>query len=157
MMMNLKNLLLDLEKQEKIKKQKTKIDYLNSLLFAAYRNFQAASANLDLFEEVAFKLSYDGLLQISRVVLLINGYRTNNGEQHKTTFKVAEVILGKNFTNLINRIDLYRIKRNNCLYEPKGLITKTEAENILKTAKEYWHQVKKYLYQKNSQLELFDF
>jgi uncharacterized protein (UPF0332 family) len=155
--MNLKNSLNKLEQQGKLKKQDTKIDYLNSTLHAAYRNFQAAASNLDSFEEVTFKLAYDGLLQISRVVLLLNGYRPDGGQQHKTTFEVAELILGKDFSNLVNRINIYRIKRNNCIYDPKGLITKTEAENILKTAKEYWHKVKKYLKKENPQLELFYF
>jgi hypothetical protein len=37
------------------------------------------------------------------------------------------------------------------------LLTKSEAENIIKTAKEFWNQVKKYFKEKNSQLELFEF
>ena len=155
--MNLKDLLTKLENQGKLKRQPTKPDYLNSLLHAAQRNFKAALANVDDFEEVAFKSAYEGLLQISRVVLLINGYRPDDGGQHKTTFMVAEAILGKDFKKLINRIDIYRIKRNNSIYEPTGLITKTEAKNILKTAKEYWNKVKKYLKEKDDQLELFDF
>jgi hypothetical protein len=35
--------------------------------------------------------------------------------------------------------------------------SKSEAEGILETAKEYWHSAKKYLKEKNLQLELFDF
>lgn len=108
------------------------------------------------FEEVAFKAAYDGLLQISRVVLLLNGYRPDDGEQHKTTFVVAGAILGGKFIKLINRINIYRVKRNNCVYDPKGLITKTETENIIKTAKEYWSSVRIYLKNKNPQLELFN-
>ncbi|MFA6528012.1 MAG: hypothetical protein WCT46_00555 [Candidatus Gracilibacteria bacterium] len=156
-MTNLKNLLSDLERQGKLKKQNTRVDFLNALLYSAHRNLKAASANINSFEEVAFKAAYDGLLQISRVVLLLNGYRPDDGEQHKTTFIVAGAILGDRFVTLINRINIYRVKRNNCVYDPKGLITKTETENIIKTSKEYWGLVRIYLKNKDPQLELFDF
>jgi uncharacterized protein (UPF0332 family) len=155
--MSLKSLLEELERKGKLKRQAPKTDYLNSLLYAAHRNFLAAGKTVSSFEEAAFRLAYDGLMQISRAVLLANGFRPDDGEQHKTTFEVAGAILGKDFSVLIRRIDIYRVKRNNSIYEPRGLITKTEAENILKTAKEYWKMVKLYLKQKDPQLELFDF
>lgn len=155
--MSLENLFNRLEKEGKLKKQHTGMDYLNGLLHAAHRNFQASSANLNLYEETAFKAAYDGLLQISRVLVLMHGYRPDDGSQHKTTFEVAAAILGKDFNAILSKIDRYRIQRNNCIYDPKILITGTEAKNILNTAKEYWHVVKAYLKSKNPQLELFDF
>ncbi len=94
---------------------------------------------------------------MSRVILLLNGYRPNDGEQHKTTFMVAGVILGENFKELIERIDRYRVKRNIAIYQPIDFLSKSEAEGILDTAKEYWLSVKKYLKTKNPQFELFDF
>src|SRR3990172_469032 len=117
MKMNLESLLDKLMKEGKIKKQKTDVHYLNGLLNAAHNNFLAAKYNLDGgFWETAFKSAYDGLLQISRFVLLLNGYRPDDGEQHKTTFIVAGAFLGDDFSDLIERIDRYRIKRNNAIY-----------------------------------------
>ncbi|MBI5699271.1 hypothetical protein HZC35_03050 [Candidatus Saganbacteria bacterium] len=72
--MNLEILLNDLIKEGKIKKQSTDVVYLNGLLAAADRNFEAARLVKDKIDEAAFKLVYDGLLQIGRVILLINGY-----------------------------------------------------------------------------------
>jgi len=154
--MNLRNLLLNLENQGKLKRQQTGNDYINDLLYAASRNLKASEANLALFEETAFKAAYDGLLQISRAVLLINGYRPDDGEQHKTTFEVAGFFLGSQFVNLIQRINFYRVTRNNCVYNPRGLITRTEAENILKTSKDFWGKVRLYLKSMSPQLELFE-
>jgi len=154
MMESLKSLLEKLENQGKLKKQKAGIDYLNDLLHAADRNFRAAAANVDDFEETAFKAAYDGMLQISKVVLLLNGYKTDDGEQHKTTFEVAGAILGSEFGELINKINVYRKKRNMCVYEA-GLVTRKEAENILKTSGEYWRKVKEYLRENAEQLKLF--
>jgi uncharacterized protein (UPF0332 family) len=156
--MNLENLLNDLLKRGKIKKQQTDISYLNALLGAAFKNFQAAKYNLaGGYLDASFKSAYDGLLQISRAILLLNGFRPDDGEQHKTTFAVAGVFLGQEFNELIGIIDRYRIKRNNIVYEPLVLISKTEAENILKSSEEYWLKVKKYLKSQGGQLELFDF
>jgi uncharacterized protein (UPF0332 family) len=156
--MNLKKLLDKLLKEGKIRKQDTDINYLNGLLNSARQNFSSAKYNLEGgFYETAFKSAYDGLLQISRAILLLNGYRPDDGEQHKTTFMVAGVILGKEFKELIERIDRYRIKRNKAIYQPMTFISKSEAEGILETAKEYWYSVRKHLKEKNLQLKLFDF
>lgn len=158
MIMNLKNLLNKLLKEGKIRRQKTDIDFLNGLLSAAHQNFSAAKYNLSGgFADTAFKSAYDGLLQISRVILFLDGFRPDDGEQHKTTFLIAGAMLGDDFIELIEKIDRYRIKRNNAIYQPIDFISKSEAEGILNSAKEYWFEVKKYLKNKNNQLELFDF
>ena len=153
--MNLENTLNGLLKQGKLKKQKTDIGYLNKMLNAAERNFKAAALVKNKVDEASFKLIYDGLLQIGRVILLLNGYRPDDGEQHKTTFTAAGELLGKEYHNLINKIQKFRIKRNICVYEPRGLITKAETEAILKTSREFWHKVRSYLEKKNPQLKLF--
>ena len=155
--MNLENLLNQLLKQGKVKRQAAEISALNGYLSAAAQNFAAAKFNLSGgYSGTAFKSAYDGVLLLSRVVLLLNGYRTNDGEQHKTTFIVAGALLGPEFGELIGLIDRCRIKRNNLVYQPLAAISKSEAENILLTAEEYWHKVKQYLKSKNRQLELFD-
>ncbi len=156
--MNLQSLLNKLIKEGKIKKQDTDVNYLNGLLNSAQGNFSSAKYNLNgNFYDTAFKSTYDGLLQISRTILLLNGYRPDDGEQHKTTFLVAGTILGKELEELIGRIDRYRIKRNRAIYQPITFISRKESEDILKTAKEYWHSAKRYLKEKNLQLELFNF
>lgn len=155
---NLENLLAELLKEGKIKQQATDISYLNGLLSAAHQNFSAAEYNLKGgFFDTAFKSAYDGLLQISRVILFLNGYRPDDGEQHKTTFSAAGAILGDEFTELIGKIDRYRIKRNKAVYQPIDFISPSEVKGILQSAREYWLAVKKYLKEKSGQLELFDF
>ena len=153
--MPLENLLNNLLKEGKLKKQDTEMDYLNNLLFAAKRNFEAAALVKSKIDEAAYKLVYDGLLQIGRVIVLLNGYRPADGEQHKTTFSAAGIILGEEYRDLIDKIQRYRIKRNNCVYDPKGLISKSETEAIFKTSHEFWRKVRTYLETKNPQLKLF--
>jgi len=155
MNMSLKNLLNKLIKEGKLKRQDTGIDYLNNLLDAARRNFEAAAIVKGKVDEAAFKLVYDGLLQIGRVILLVNGYRPDDGEQHKTTFFVSGEFLGKELNDLIKKIQKFRIKRNDCIYEPRGIISRSEAEAIYRTSQEFWSKVKSYLQKRNPQLELF--
>lgn len=73
MRMSLKNLLNRLIREGKLKRQETDIAYVQNLLDAAKRNFAAASLIEGKIEGAAFKLFYDGLLQIGRVILLLNG------------------------------------------------------------------------------------
>jgi hypothetical protein len=150
------NLFDRLNKEGRLKRQKANIDYLNALLDAARRNFEAALVVRGRVDEAAFKLFYDGLLQISRVVVLLKGYSPDDGEQHKTTFLVAGEVLGAEFEDLIRKIQKLRIKRNNCLYDPKGLIGKSETDAMYDTAKKFWNNVRRYLEKINPQLKLFE-
>jgi len=154
--MSLKPSLNRLFKEGKLKVQSTDRSYLNGLLLAAERNFKAAYLIKNQADEASFRLFYDGLLQIARLILLMNGYRPDNGEQHKTTFLLAGEFLGSDFEDLIRKIQRFRMKRNSCLYEPAGLISKEETDSINKTAQEFWKKTRKHLKSKNPQLVLFD-
>ncbi len=156
--MSSRDLLINLLEEGKIKRQETDTAYLNGLLDSAQENFSSAKYNLKGdFYETAFKATYDGLLQTARVVLFLKGYRPAGSEQHKTTFLAVGFVLGEDFEDLIRKIDKYRIKRNRAVYQPLSLISKSEAENILHTARDYWSLVKKHLKEEESQLKLFDF
>jgi len=154
--MNCKSLFDKLSKEGKLKRQPADIDYLNALLDSARRNFEAALVVRGRVDEAAFKLFYDGLLQISRAVVLLHGYRPDDGEQHKTTFLAAGEILGAEYEDLIRKIQKLRVKRNICLYDPKGLIGKSETDAMYTTAKKFWNKVRLYLERVNPQLKLFN-
>lgn len=156
MKMSLEKELNSLLRAGKIKHQGTESAYIEKMLESAHRNFEAAKLVRGEIEEAEFKLIYDGLLQISRAILLLNGYRPDDGEQHKTTFYVAGLILGKEYNDLIARIQRFRIKRNNCIYEPQGFVSQSEADAILSVSKEFWHKAKQYLRKKDPQLKLFE-
>jgi len=128
---------------------------MNDLLDAAQRNFEAAKVVLGRVDEAAFKLYYDGLLQIGRVVLLAAGFRPTDGEQHKTTFEAAGAILGPDYSDLIRKIQKLRVKRNVCIYDPAGLIGRGEADAIHRTARAFWTGVRAHLTRIDPQLRLF--
>lgn len=155
--MSLERTLQNLIRLGKLKKQNTDTAYINGLLEAAHRNFEAALMVQGKVDEAAFKLTYDGLLQVGRAILLLNGYRPDDGDQHKTTFEVAGIILGDEYRDLISRIQRFRVKRNNCMYNPIGLLSASETESIVSIGRQFWKQTKEYLREKDLQLHLFDF
>lgn len=143
-------------REGKLRPQKADAAFLNDLLEAAHRNFEAARLLHGRVDEAAFKLYYDGLLQVSRTVLLLEGLRPDDGEQHKTTFLAAGIILGPEFDDLIRKIQKFRMKRNICIYDPKGLVGQSEATAIYQTARTFWKNVRSHLERINPQLKLFD-
>lgn len=147
--------LAKLEREGKLRRQSAAPAQLEGLIGAARRNFEAAQAIQGRVDEAAFKLYYDGLLQIGRVVLLSSGYRPCDGDQHKTTFQAAGDILGAEFEDLIRKLQKFRIKRNDCIYEPTGLLGKSEVEAIERTAAAFLMAVKTHVGKTNPQLELF--
>lgn len=153
--MTSKSLLADLEREGKLRRQPVAPAQLEGLVDAARRNFEAARALQGQIDEAAFKLYYDGLLQIGRVVLLSAGYRPCDGDQHKTTFQAAGEILGPDLEDLIRKLQKFRIKRNDCVYEPTGLLGKSEVEAIGRTAAAFLVAVKTHIRKTNPQLELF--
>ena len=141
--MSSRSLLADLEREGKLCRQPVAPPQLEGLIDAARRNFEAARSVQGQIDEAAFKLYYDGLLQIGRVVLLSAGYRPCDGDQHKPTFQAAGEILGPDFEELIRKMQKFRIKRNDCVYEPMGLLGKSEVEAIGNTATAFLAAVKK--------------
>ncbi len=153
--MTLERSLGRLVKAGKLKRQQAGLDHIESLLNGARRNFEAAREVQSKVPEAAFKLYYDGLLQISRAVVLLAGYRPADGEQHKTTFLAAGEVLGPEFDDLVRRLQKFRIKRNDCIYEPKDLVGAIDAEAIEKIAGSFWAKVRARLKTQNPQLHLF--
>jgi uncharacterized protein (UPF0332 family) len=154
--MSLDSSLDKLIREGKLRRQIAEAPYLNDLLEAAHRNFDAARLLQGRVDEAAFKLYYDGLLQVGRAVLLREGLRPDDGEQHKTTFLAAGLILGPGLEDLIRKIQKFRIKRNESIYDPKGLVGASEAEAIYQTAKSFWNLVRDHLEKANPQPGLFE-
>jgi len=69
-------------------------------------------------------------------------------------FEAAGEILGPDFSDLIRKIQKFRIKRSACVYDPQGLIGRGEAEAIRQTAKVFWAKVRERLERLDPQLRL---
>ena len=135
-----------------IKKQKVDFSQIEALLLRAQKDIVAAKANLEIDEEVTYNYAYLAMLRCGRSIVFIKGYRSVDGQQHKTIIELSGEILGEGFKNVIKKFDRMRRKRNQFTYDPFVPVSKNEAENALKTAEEFVKKVLKIVQEENPQL-----
>ena len=135
-----------------IKKQKVDFSHIKALLLRAQKDIITAKANLKIDEEVTYNYAYLAMLRCGRSIVFIKGYRSVDGQQHRTIIELSGEILGKEFKNIIKKFDRMRRKRNQFTYDPFLPVSKIEAENALKTAEEFVKIVLKLIQKENPQL-----
>ena len=67
-----------------IKKQKVDFSHIEALLLRAQKDIVAAKANLEIDEEVTYSYAYLAMLRCGRSIVFMKGYRSVDGQQHKT-------------------------------------------------------------------------
>jgi len=67
-----------------IKKQKVDFSHIEALLLRAQKDIIAAKANLKIDEEVTCNYAYLAMLRCGRSIVFMKGYRSVDGQQHKT-------------------------------------------------------------------------
>jgi uncharacterized protein (UPF0332 family) len=135
-----------------IKKQKVDFSRIEALLLRAQKDIVAAKANLKIDEEVTYNYAYLAMLRCGRSIVFMKGYRSVDGQQHKTIIELSEEILGEEFKSIVKKFDRMRRKRNQFTYDPFVPVSKIEAENALKTAEEFVKIVLKLIQKENPQL-----
>ncbi len=135
-----------------IKKQKVDFSQTEALLLRAQKDVIAAKANLEIDEEVTYNYAYLAMLRCGRSIVFMKGYRSVDGQQHKTIIELSGEILGEEFKNIVKKFDRMRRKRNQFTYDPFIPVSKIEAENALKTAEEFVKIVLKLVQKENPQL-----
>jgi len=150
--MNYKDTVKIMLNQGLIKKQKTDLSQIEALLLRAQKDIVAAKANLEIDEEVTYNYAYLAMLRCGRSIVFMKGYRSVDGQQHKTIIELSGEILGKEFKNIIKKFDRMRRKRNQFTYDPFIPVSKIEAKNALKTAEEFVKIVLKLVQKENPQL-----
>jgi len=106
-------------------------------LLRAQKDIIAAKANLKIDEEVTYNYAYLAMLRCGRSIVFMKGYRSVDGQQHKTVIELSGEILGKEFKNIIKKFDRMRWKRNQFTYDPFIPISEIEAKNALVTAENF--------------------
>ena len=67
-------------------------------------------------------------------MLLLKGYRPDDGAQHKTAVEITSAILGNKYKNLTEQFETMRRKRNRMTYEAGVLLSKSEADKCFSDA-----------------------
>lgn len=130
-------------------------DQINEVLERAYRNIKSAKTLLkDSDEEGSFQLAYQAMLLSGRALVFSYGFRPRTVGSHKIVVDFTEMTMGKKYKILVKKFDKMRRKRNYLIYGVGLAISKTEAENAIKTAEEFIEKIKEQIQKRNPQEKL---
>lgn len=140
---------------KKYKIQEINFDNIIKFFNSAIKKFKKAEKVLPIDEEGAYQMFYEAMLKASLALMLSYGVRPRSlPGHHLNIIEFSAKKLGGNFAYLMNTFDKMRRKRNQVIYEADIVITEKEADNALKTAREYLNVIKKHINSNNPQLNL---
>ena len=127
----------ELLKSGRIRKEKVSRLEVERAVERAARDLQTARELIERDLDWSFAVAYDAVLQASRAYMFAQGFRPASSESHKNTLAFMRLALGKEYEELMTYFDRVRNKRHQAIYETAGLITDTEARNILEKAESF--------------------
>ena len=105
-------------------------------------------------EESVFKEAYDAMILAGRALIFSLGLKPRTVGSHIITINFCSEYLSADFRTLIEKFRKMKQKRNYLIYGIGLVISRTEAENALKTAEEFVEKISKYIQKKNPQKKL---
>ena len=103
--MNYEDIIKTMLTRGLIKKQKIDFSQIEALLYRARKDLKVAIYNLDMDEEATYSYAYLSMLRCGRSIVFLKGYRSVDGQQHKTIIELTGEILGKDFKDFIKQFD----------------------------------------------------
>ncbi len=147
-----------LVKEGRLKKQKAGFVQVEALLKEAALDLEEADKIKGIAQRATYLLAYIAMLKAGRGLLLLNGYRPDDGAQHRTVVEMTGVILGKKYIDLVEHFETMRRKRNDLTYEAGTLLSDIEAKQAFSDALSLVKGILKEIKLNNPQLEIkFDF
>jgi hypothetical protein len=105
----------------------------------------------DLSEDWRLAIAYNAALQCATTALAACGYRASRDAYHYRVIQSLAHTIGEDAT-LIAQLDTFRKKRNIGDYERAGLVSDTEAQEMLALARTLRTRVEEWLRQNHSHL-----
>lgn len=110
---------------------------IDRMFLRSEKTLKSARILLKQDNEDSFELAYKSMLIAGRCLMFALGCRPRVNGSHKTTVDFCEIVLGKEYVDLVNRFNRARKKRNDLIYSAKGIVSKTEAESLIKTVEQF--------------------
>jgi len=127
----------DLLRSRRIRRQRVSRAEVDQALQRAARDLKTARKIIAEDWDWGFAVAYNAVLQASRGYMFSRGYRPAGAEGHKNTFAFMQIAMGGGYEEMMTYFDRMRNKRNQAIYDVAGLITETEARNLLAKAEEF--------------------
>ncbi len=115
--------------------EKRELDGLRSIVKEKIHD-AAAAAEAGLSADTRFTLAYDAARTLALIIVRASGRRPKGVGAHAGTF-AALALADPAFTAMSDYFDSCREKRNTSEYDYAGGVTDTEADELLKTAKQF--------------------
>lgn len=138
-----------------LKKHKFKPEQIAKTIARARQDIESSELLINQgFEVGAYKIAYEAMLLAGRALVFSYGYRPRIAGSHKIVVDFSTVILGKEYQTLVKKFDRMRKKRHDLVYEAAS-VSKTEAQNAIKTATTFIEEIKTQIPKRNPQQKLF--
>ena len=122
----------------RLKPQPADWNQIPRFLDSADRKLAAAVKILPIEEEACFEQAYEAMLRASLGFMLSHGVRVRSqAGHHRAIIEFVEKHFAGQHAGLIAIFDRMRRRRNLALYDTTGFISRTDAEEALKAAREF--------------------
>jgi len=78
-----------------------------------------------------FATAYNSALQLATIILYCKGYKSKGTGHHFTVFQAMKEIMGTSYYKLADYFDSCRAKRNITDYDYAGMISESEAKELI--------------------------
>lgn len=131
-----------------LREYKTSAQEVASILALVERD-PSDAARKEVSIDWRFNIAYNAGLQLATVILYAAGYRGGRGEsKHYRVIQALPLVMGPQFSPMRDYLDNCRRKRNVSEYDAVGTISRKEAEDLLRTVRQFKIEVETWL-QKN--------
>ncbi len=140
-----------------LQKKGISFEEVGKVLAKARKSLRAAKFLLEKdVDESVFKEAYDSMILAGRALMFSLGVKPRTVGAHTITINFCELYLGKEFKVLVDKFNKMRQKRNYLIYGAGLVISKTEANNALKTATDFLKKIENLIQSNNPQKKLIE-
>lgn len=100
---------------------------------------------LGLDDDWSLAVAHSAAIQAGRALMYSLGYRPSSVQGHKTVLLFAGATLSGDARHLVDFLDRIRRRRNEAIYDLRGVTTRAEAEEALRAAEEFVDLVKPWM------------
>lgn len=140
--------LQDWVKNGWLRPHKSSPQEIKNLLDIVERDLNDA-ATKSLSVDWSFGIAYNAALKLCAILLHSSGYRPEKNLAHFRTLQSLPLVLGAQYNEDADYLDMCRKKRNETEYDFIGGVSKSEADELLAFAKELKGAVIKWLAENN--------
>lgn len=138
-----------------LKKEEIDFEQINNIFGKAFKKIGSAEVLLNSGnDEDAYALAYEAMLLAGRALVFSFRLRPRAVGSHKTVVEFASRIIGDRYDVLVKKFDKMRKKRHYIIYGSSSDVSRTEAQNAIKSAYEFLEKIKQEIKSKNPQLKL---